>query len=900
MLIHAKSIGHHLASCSRAASPCDCMEDGHWLHQPATPEDTAAAVVDALRHLLSVLGAVLASEPGLQAAKDASELRSLPALGKSLKRLWFGTPTEEWDSKEQVRWLCRVLAVTEGSRAGILSFYGAGLLFCDALASFAEISLREIGLMLDEAWAAEALAVQQARASGSCWDGLATRTACCYGGSGHLCFQGEYTFERCCSPRAVALGPEAFQGFVAPKDQLFPAFLLRLRTLASPGGSAAAPVAQLLRFLLDTLSDMVNATKAGRSPKSFESAWYFMMEYYVALEALRRRLSPNFRKALVRREALIWQSFTSLVRVQWGYTDFCRCMEAAEFYSFVRSSFWRGGLPKRRFAAALLNRSRGHFQVDGKTCRNTDLIMLQPPSMFSQVFSSQCLPGDIAQFIVHGQECLLEHDLEKFLTLQRSLMQLGTVVADCLDSHFWGYTARDLAVELGKAVWQVAQREGSAQLGRSFLGRLAWAPRRGVESDSALSTGSTQWLGQPWHLQCGPHTVEGPVEVLRRRGWVGPDSGVYVGSSAFGPLCTEIGRFWISMGLRYADAAEHDRALLILPITYVSWSNPWHHMHWWLPALELKRTLGDVDLALVFPMEDADWGRSAKIKVDTSRPEAMQRSEPFHWSFLQHTWPKMVGDLRIRHLRQWKPGGFHEDVLRWISNRPPRQLQDYYGAIYSKVIMGLRPLRFQVQTSAFGCHSLSEVRAWIRATTEFRRLPPLQAAPGLAVLQRRWDRAIKNLPEILATLHEHFGPRLSISTIDNLQGLSWVQQFHRFAHEQLLLGVHGAGLAWLFAMPRGSAVMEFRPRGAPTFLLACSESWNVDGAETFGGLARLAEIHHICIKPQDVKTRFVEDLDFENWDRDENVTLHVGRVRVLVEEALQLISHGPRDCQEDL
>ncbi|CAJ1359261.1 unnamed protein product [Effrenium voratum] len=71
MLIHAKSIGHHLASCSRAASPCDCMEDdGHWLHQPATPEDTAAAVVDALRHLLSVLGAVLASEPGLQAAKE--------------------------------------------------------------------------------------------------------------------------------------------------------------------------------------------------------------------------------------------------------------------------------------------------------------------------------------------------------------------------------------------------------------------------------------------------------------------------------------------------------------------------------------------------------------------------------------------------------------------------------------------------------------------------------------------------------------------------------------------------------------------------------------------------------------------------------------------------------------
>lgn len=37
-------------------------------------------------HLFSVLGALLASPSGLEAVKDASELRSLPALGKSLKR----------------------------------------------------------------------------------------------------------------------------------------------------------------------------------------------------------------------------------------------------------------------------------------------------------------------------------------------------------------------------------------------------------------------------------------------------------------------------------------------------------------------------------------------------------------------------------------------------------------------------------------------------------------------------------------------------------------------------------------------------------------------------------------------------------------------------------------------
>jgi len=128
---------------------------------PETVEGAASSIVDALRLLLSSLGALLASNAGLKAAQDAAELRSLPALGKALKRLWFDTPISDWDTKEQAVWLCRVLAVTEGSRAGILSFYGAGLLFCDALAMFAEVSLAELDVPLDEAWIAQALAVQE-------------------------------------------------------------------------------------------------------------------------------------------------------------------------------------------------------------------------------------------------------------------------------------------------------------------------------------------------------------------------------------------------------------------------------------------------------------------------------------------------------------------------------------------------------------------------------------------------------------------------------------------------------------------------------------------------------------------------------------------------------------------
>eukprot|EP00913_Durusdinium_trenchii_P024538 g23036.t1 len=83
----------------------------------------------------------------------------------------------------------------------------------------------------------------------------------------------------------------------------------------------------------------------------------------------------------------------------------------------------------------------------------------------------------------------------------------------------------------------------------------------------------------------------------------------------------------------------------------------------------------EVDLALIFVSEDADWGTSSKQKLDVTG-ETFQRSEPLHWSFLTHVWPKTFANKPIKHLRQWKRKGLHEDVLRWLSDRPPRQLRD--------------------------------------------------------------------------------------------------------------------------------------------------------------------------------------------------------------------------------
>jgi len=136
------------------------------------PEATAAAIVDTLLHLLSALGCLLNTAAGSTAAQAATGARSLPALAQALRRLWFQTPTgDTWDSKEQVVWLCNLLVVKEGSKNGLLSFYGAGLLMCEVLVGFAEHALAARDIILDDAWLSMAGTVQAAL-QGQHWEQL--------------------------------------------------------------------------------------------------------------------------------------------------------------------------------------------------------------------------------------------------------------------------------------------------------------------------------------------------------------------------------------------------------------------------------------------------------------------------------------------------------------------------------------------------------------------------------------------------------------------------------------------------------------------------------------------------------------------------------------------------------
>lgn len=145
----------------------------------------AGGVMDALRHLLNLLGALLGSPGGQAAARDASDSRSLPALSKALKRLWFEAPIAEgeWATTEQLSWLMDLLLVMEGSREAAISFYGAGILLCQLLRSVAPHVYHVAKLEPDAAWS-DTLAAVEAALDGTASEELQ------YLAADHLCGLG--------------------------------------------------------------------------------------------------------------------------------------------------------------------------------------------------------------------------------------------------------------------------------------------------------------------------------------------------------------------------------------------------------------------------------------------------------------------------------------------------------------------------------------------------------------------------------------------------------------------------------------------------------------------------------------------------------------------------------------
>ncbi|CAE8601189.1 unnamed protein product, partial [Polarella glacialis] len=120
----------------------------------------------------------------------------------------------------------------------------------------------------------------------------------------------------------------------------------------------------------------------------------------------------------------------------------------------------RSGIARRTFAGLVVNASTSQhrnlkeLELD---CTGSELADLKPAAMLATIFSTQCLPGDLAMALLTLQDCILAQEWTKALVLHQSLLQLAFFAADCLDEGYWGFSVRDVAVEQARMIWEMAQ-----------------------------------------------------------------------------------------------------------------------------------------------------------------------------------------------------------------------------------------------------------------------------------------------------------------------------------------------------------------------------------------------------------------------------------------------------------
>eukprot|EP00435_Cladocopium_sp_Y103_P029982 s3165_g7.t1 len=756
-----------------------------------------------------------------------------------------------------------------------------------------------------------------------CWASGRTRATCCYGGSKHQCFDD---MERCCSAPIAHLG---HLKQIMEKLPPISAYLLQQVLVYTQKGLRSPVAATFLvheswkhaQIQLDRVRNLTVEGERGELPsmESLQKAFGATLTYFVSLHALHRsmhsmRAMQTSMQAMLRREVRMWAGFTRIYTAAWGQRDFCRCVEAAEYYSRTGAQLLQTGVGSLYFPRVLFNGSLWEHQaLSLQNCRVQDERSLEADTLLRIAFSSQCMPGDLASLIglLHG--CILEKELSKVISLHESIFQLATFVQDCLDTQMWGFSVRDAALFYAKLVWNFLKEteEGVLPAEKSFdillQKRIAWARTSSLFRESLTSAGT----GSPWHSQCGPHTLQ-YIQILP----VSPSNSSARGPH--GPFCTEYGRFWLYLNhqrihQRYqpdlADDVSKHRILMVVPIT-MSWeANPWHHLHWWIPLIYYAKVFlqldkSEVDVALVFPHGDTDFAVSTAKGRDIDG-NFRGHTEPSSWSILQHDFPFDTEKVKMH----WSPNGIHAGLLKWISDRPAMSLAKYYGRSYEQVILGLPSLRSFLQTPQLPCTSITQVKRWIHESTATMAAMPMSSDGGilrLAVIQRPETdgRRIQNYHEVLEFVRDKFADTLRVKEVEGLaHGTPWIEQFRQFHDADILLAVHGAGLGWLWALREGSAAVELRSRSSPMWL-QCSDLWNTDFTQIFGGLARLAGIHHLCTRPHDMtgsltggRLSNVGDMtDADAYNHSDDVYVWLPKAEKILSSAISVVRGAPLPC----
>ncbi|CAJ1357678.1 unnamed protein product, partial [Effrenium voratum] len=581
----------------------------------------------------------------------------------------------------------------------------------------------------------------------------------------------------------------------------------------------------------------------------------------------------------------------------------CSCSDFSFHWGFLRETAWKALTPD--FPSRVLSLADpAHHWIRQFPC--LDL----PPARFRGFAALfDCAPGIILMHVLCAQRKLLQLE---YRAAQEQLVEALMVLPfaeECLEPHAkpkWPLSVFDVhsnyirfyramsyyhetAELLEDLLWQptrtCVEDMGCEGLPDHFCSRLhRCVPRHGCprnaeecplgERCTALSS-----YGDGCSLQLSPLCVQhGELQAFH------PHSACL--SAAEFPhmikACSEMGttlyplKWSSSPYASYRDRIQGGSALaqpkdaFILPVT-LRLRSPWHMLHSLVPAYAqshmderygLAKLAGDFDLLIV----DQD------LDKDT------------------HIWQQV-----FRNASGDSMGGL-DFLLRLISHRPYKLLAQAEGC-YERAVWGHELMLYSGGGWTSELHMAGFVRAAWRLDGRARR--DSKDAPRLLLVERRngtsWGRWIDNFPDVQSTAqswaNEHEDLLGGVEAAD-LADFSWPEQLRMAARMRLLFGAHGDGLSWSVFMGPGSAVLEAVPARGAGFQ-ACAEGANANPFGIFGGVARLAEVAHLCFlnEASKVSTFQPDQKDLFQWGwRQLNLHIDLAKFREYLALAADLVA----------
>lgn len=302
----------------------------------------------------------------------------------------------------------------------------------------------------------------------------------------------------------------------------------------------------------------------------------------------------------------------------------------------------------------------------------------------------------------------------------------------------------------------------------------------------------------------------------------------------------------ITLWTRLPRPVEQEGTAWILHVSSLAISNLWHLLHVLTPALADRRACKDQECEILIDglMMDREWTEGLSAS-DALRPDLGQS---FAWPFLQllaRRTPMLIGEQIIgqpaercfRHA-YWGYKGvtlFGRDK-GGLSTSSSRLAVDRVAAGFSTMGVSISAWSPTSRTSQ------DHAGHWRMLLIE--RRPPAR-------------RALVNSNQVIALLRSGLLRRRATAF--------WAD----FAHEDLksdvrgqwqlassaniLIGAHGAGLAWGAFMPVGSVIIELMPHMQILHQQLCrvqpgeTMAWDATPMYAYGGLSTLFGLHHACL-----------------------------------------------------